>query len=112
MTNPVLERKRGRELAEELLAMIPTDLTDVAANALFRRLADAVPVELLVASSKVMEDKKAKAFEKSILTFGVHVGKTYADAPIEYLTWLTDSARELQAYLRSDRGQKRIDLAE
>lgn len=57
----------------------------------------------------VMSDDEAKRFEDSRIKFGKHEGERHRHVPIEYLTWIADSAVELQSYLRSDRGRARIE---
>jgi hypothetical protein len=57
----------------------------------------------------VMTDQQAKAFEGRKVGFGEFAELTYGEAPIDRLAWYGDACVELQAYLRSARGQRRID---
>lgn len=56
-----------------------------------------------------MSDEQAKQFEVTPIRFGRYEGIAHRSVPIEYLTWIADSAVELQSYLRSDRGRSRME---
>lgn len=57
----------------------------------------------------VMSEAEAMRYEARKITFGEYTGTLISEVPIERLTWYADAAVPLQAYLRSDRGQRRID---
>lgn len=55
------------------------------------------------------DDAWARSFEQRTISFGLHAGKSFADIPISYLTWLADSSKDLRRYLASRVGQARIE---
>jgi len=106
------DRIEGRKFAEELLTFIPADSSEEFMEAFAKRLL--CFVETIVLSNEttlmVMNDKAAERFENCHrIMYGKHKGKKYIEVPIEYLTWIADSNSQLQAYLRSKRGTKRIE---
>ena len=58
---------------------------------------------------RVMTEPEAVRYETKEIQFGNYIGTPISEVPIERLTWYADAALPLQAYLRSARGQKRID---
>lgn len=56
-----------------------------------------------------MNEDESRNFEQHQIKFGKYSGTAYKDIPVEYLTFLDDAARPVQAYLRSERGKKRIE---
>jgi hypothetical protein len=57
---------------------------------------------------RVMNDIQAAQFESTDILFGLHRGLSYGEVPILYLSWLADQGANLAAYLRSNRGQRRL----
>lgn len=104
------ERIAGRELAEEVLSFVQEDATEAFRHGFWRTLLEHCPSEIRPTAAEllVMDDCKAKAFEGSQIEFGLHRGSSYGEIPISYLAWLADSAVELQSYLRSERGRRRL----
>ena len=106
------ERIAGRKDAEELLAMVGGGTEDYlkgVATAL-RAFANRVLGEEKSESElRVMTEIEAKAFEEKRIKYGRNAGETYGEAPIDDLVWLVDSTLPLAAYLRSDRGKRRIE---
>lgn len=63
-------------------------------------------------SLRTMSDREASVFERTRIPFGQHKDLQYAEVPIEYLAWVADQASILAAYLRSDRGVRRLRFLE
>lgn len=110
----IQDRIAGRKEAEELLSVRSMEVSEDWQRAFalaMRHFADSVlgPVD---SSLAVMNEQQAKIFELRLVQFGIHRDKTYAEAPIDYLTWIADNASELASYLRSDRGKHRIENEE
>lgn len=105
-----LDRINGRLEAEALLDLRErcggTEYNQAFALEL-RRFADSVlgPVET---SLRVMDHVQARDFEEEHIGFGQYQGSAYHDVPIDYLAWVADQANNLAAYLRSDRGKRRL----
>lgn len=59
---------------------------------------------------RTMDEDEAASFERSVMKFGKHKGERVIDIPIDYFTAYADSAVKIQAYLRSDRGRRRVEL--
>lgn len=113
--------------AEVLISLIQNEL-DMRLSEVDRRVimgaidrfcaehADTPPRKAPQETSPVaMNSDQAKAFEQARITYGIHSGKCMGDIPIKYLCWLgdpTESSRNLQQYLRSDRGKRRIEEGE
>ncbi len=108
----VKDRIAGRIEAEQMIEMLQTSEKSPAwQQGFFRELhrASIASGDVTIERLKVMDDEQAKRFEKKTIDFGTHRGIEYRSVPITYLTWLADSVLNLQAYLRSERGQKRIE---
>lgn len=63
-----------------------------------------------VVPSLPMDDEDAKRFEKALVSFGKHEGCPVGEVEIGYLVWLEERSgfsRNLNRYLRSERGQRR-----
>lgn len=109
MTSPIEDRIAGRQHAEEFIQLVNTgsDAYRAAAAAAMRFYADSVigkpPTEF-----RVMTEAESAAFESNVITFGKHQGKAFIDVPIDYLAWIADSALTIAAYLRSQRGLRRL----
>lgn len=107
----VQKRIQGRKDCEEVLGLILEGKTkeyrEGVARACFEMFSDLLPK----ASNGllVMSDKDAKEFEKTPRRYGIHRDIPNGDVPIKYLVWLADDTVEVQAYLRSARGKKRIE---
>lgn len=115
MTTAIQDRIQGRKDCEDTLAMLleskSTAYREGVARACFDMFSDQLPKQP-AEGLLVMGQMGAQSFEKQTIDFGIHRGKTYGEAPIEYLTWLADQSVALQAYLRSERGRKRIAESE
>lgn len=110
--NKIAERALGRELAKEILRS--DSLLGLAEQSFdmqlgfWREVQDNVPPFAKPEQPRelmVMGDGEAQKFEKRFSKFG----KRYGDVPIRELAVMADQAVELQAYLRSSRGKKRIE---
>ena len=104
------ERIAGRKDAEELLAMVcggTEDYLKGVATAL-REFANRVLGEEK-SELRVMIEEEAAAFEQKGIKYGRNAGLKYGEAPIDDLVGLVDSTIPLAAYLRSDRGKRRIE---
>lgn len=97
------------EAAKEL-AMIDCDGDDFEEGfaRACRRYADARLGDAEKPSLKVMSREQAIEFGNKIIRYGEFHGQQYKSVPIERLCFYADSAVDLQAYLRSEIGQKRI----
>ena len=63
-----------------------------------------------VMQDRPMGDEEAEAFERESMKFGKHQDTQIGEVPIDYLVWMEeqdDFRRELNRYLRSERGQQR-----
>lgn len=106
------ERITARQDAVELVAMATEQVSENyrAGFAVgLREMADIIlgPVET---GLRIMSDKEAADFERKMLKFGIHRDQPIGHVPIGYLTWIADANLELQAYLRSSVGKRRIEL--
>lgn len=105
------DRITGRKVANELIVMAISDNPQKDFQVGFARacraFADRVlgPVETQL---RVMSEDEARKFEQTRIQFGMHLGQEIIDVPIEYLVWVADSQTNLQAYLRSPLGLRRI----
>lgn len=114
MRNEIDQRVQGRGFAEEWLEA--ADLEGKTADyirgfwcELYDRMPEVAKPTPHVPMLRFMDEEEAKRFERKEIAYGRHQGQQYGDVPITYLTWVADSATELQAYLRSVRGRERTE---
>lgn len=109
----VRQRKRGRELAAELLDLLDTaDEDDLTSQPLREGLMAGFRAWLDLPEKPepgAMTKQEAVAFEGRRIEFGQYEGKTYSEIPIRYLAWLVDQQVALTSYIKSDAGQKRLE---
>lgn len=114
MSDQLEDRIQGRKDCNDVLSLLlegqSAAYREGVARACMERFADQLPKE--PEGLLTMGLMGASAFEKQVIQFGLHKGKTYGEAPIEYLTWLADQSVALQSYLRSARGKQRIEEAD
>lgn len=107
------DRIAGRIEASEMLLAFATGHSDAWLQGFFRELhrqaIESGYIKLPPASLRTIDDTESRSFEARAIAFGIHTGTPYKEIPIGYLTWLADSATELQAYLRSTVGRERIE---
>jgi len=53
----------------------------------------------------LMTDDQSREFGRRTMYFGMHLGKRYDEAPLDYLEWLADQNVELARYVGSRRVQ-------
>lgn len=108
----------GRRLAGELLSILDGDtFSGDKCRGFWAEMLDRCPEHFKPSTPPTeklltMTDDQAARFESQTIWFGAHSGTMYRDVPIDYLTWLSDQTLPLQAYLRSWRGQQRIERGE
>ena len=121
----VQSRVRAREAAVEIVFLVRAEMAEHAGcEDVFL---DAIQTAFAVTSdpSQVVRDKpmgdhesadfEAGRGQMSRMPFGMHENKSIGDTPIAYLLWLDgepDFRRQLNRYLRSDRGQARQEEGE
>lgn len=103
----ILDNKRGRETAQEVaqLARLETIAMSAQARARFWEqlqfeVAKELPQAPVAAAPKQMTDAEIREFGRSIMPFGVHLGKRIDNVPIEYLDWLLGNAAEFLVKVR------------
>jgi hypothetical protein len=105
-----LARINGRLEAEALLALRMIGAGPEYQQAFARTLREYADSVLGAPETdlRVMDENQASSFELNRIPFGRHHDLPYSLVPIEYLTWVADQGNNLAAYLRSDRGQRRL----
>lgn len=97
----VAKRIAGRKWAEEVIADLPANERDEYRRAFMSFIKQGFTVTEL--DPRAMTDNASRVFGRQILRFGVHLGETYDECPLDYLEWLVDRNTELVRYLRSRR---------
>lgn len=109
----ITQRVEGRHLAVELLSVLDGEtFTEHKLRGFWDEMLGQCPwppVTPEKSTLRTMDDESAKRFEQSLIKFGIYSGSQYGVVPIVYLTWVADNAIDLQAYLRSERGKRRIE---
>lgn len=111
-TTRIIDRKAGRDEAKVLLEMRSSGVSNAFVEGFARAMreyADSVLGKQQCETLRAMSADEAAAFEKRKIRFGIHECKCFADVPADYLAWIADSALEIQAYLRSERGKQRLE---
>lgn len=109
----ITQRANGRKAARTACSLVDiNDMTEQIKIGFWLEMINMMPDELKNQVASRISDQEAIAFESRQINFGQHAGKAFSEVPISYLTWIADSSNGLQAYLKSDRGQKRIEVGE
>lgn len=120
MSKQIVKNVTNTKHAKEVFALMSDyirelELKPVDAGKVWRKVGDMVDevtqvrakLQTLAAKEfQPMEDKKARKYEKKVIEFGKHKGKTIGEAPESYLSWLheqyeDDWKKDLGRYLRS-----------
>lgn len=109
----ISQRANGCKAARTACSLIDiNDMPKEVKAGFWLEILSMMPEELKQTGERKLTDDEAVEFESTTISFGTHSGKVFSEVPIGYLTWIADSTNQLQAYLKSDRGQKRIEAGE
>lgn len=99
----IKQRIEGRRHAEQMIELVGVnDMAPHVKHGFYMAIVAMAkelypPREVLSTMSHV----EVKAFEQTVIQFGVHKGKTFGEVPREYLEWVADQTLQIQRYLRN-----------